>query len=286
MRSSNYKIKNSDDFSIWFTLLVTLVPALIFFMALIGAIVIQNLPSDEGSDTEDDTPKIGMYSYEEKPNNADIFVVADVYLDNVYLIKENELNEVYMMPLDGKHDYTPSQVYSIRYKETSKGLDSIKCLEGVKAISLFEEESNITIPDSVYRKIYNDNSLISYKIDEFTPGGLKIQLIDPNDFPNEFSNEFRIYKAPNKLATEYSLSRVYYYDLMDPIFDDVNNLKTTEGIDNNKQFNYKSFDWTNYYGYLDPGYYYIKLFSEDVKVRVYFIVTEINEVLVHDFRIN
>ena len=58
-------IKNSDDFSIWFTLLVTLVPALIFFMALIGAIVIQNLPSDEGSDTEDDAPKIGMYSYEE-----------------------------------------------------------------------------------------------------------------------------------------------------------------------------------------------------------------------------
>ena len=156
----------------------------------------------------------------------------------------------------------------------------------VNKIDIIKDKTQIEIPNSVLRYYNNSKDNVSINITELTNTGLTITIIDKNEIPYEFSNNYTLYKKEknedytgqgqyigentgNSIAgftgtgTEYiweELDKNKDVKIEDTIEDAIYNLPNMQAGDN---FNIigKKIDWSNLYGKLEDGEYRL-LFSD------------------------
>lgn len=155
-------------------------------------------------------------------------------------------------------------------------------IPNVEKIEIIKEKSETEIPDEVLRFYYNSKDKVEVKISDLTNKGLIIEIIDRNELPYDYANEYTIYKevknedytgTGEKIGedTENSTS-AYTGTGLEYIWEELEKNEKTDIKDTIEELRYnlpnmdseyayiivgKKIDWTKVYGALEDGKYRI-----------------------------
>lgn len=198
---------------------------------------------------------------------------------------------------EGDIGFKQGQEVKVYYKD--KIIDETG-LHDIEKIEIIKEDSGVELSDKLLSHYYSSIDNISFSVEEFSKNGLLLLIVDTNDIPFEYTNEYKItkktknenYTGTGVYTTETNNSTSsftgkgleYEYIELDKI-SDIKQEDTVEELNYNIRKNDSSetiaaigkrIDWSNYYGQLDEGEYYFTLKGDSTRFNNISISFKIN----------
>lgn len=197
-------------------------------------------------------------------------IVIKKEAERFYVVDKNELNRllIFKYNSDNNDNYKLGQEILIYYNDGIIQTAPEK-ISGVIKVDIINEESNIEIPEDILKYVNYSKDNILIEVAEFTNTTLAINIVDNNEFPLNYPDQYNIYKYNNSHDLNY----------VEEEKNELNkNLKISQEqtVVNIKKSNInilKKIDWSNLYGKLEEGEYIFKMdidlsFSILIKFKV------------------
>ena len=261
---------------------------LVFSIGVILISIIGIIAYVIGNETEDiNNNEITNYIEEDNQSNMSATINAVVMKVN-----ENSLSVMEIQEGDSSEN-----LYSVSFAEEgnigfSEGQEVLIYFDGIIAssypmqihnvgkIEITKDQTDITIPENILRYYNSSKENVDINVSEITNKGITINIIDTNEIPYRYSNDYVIYKETvnesytgegenigentgNSTAGYTGTGSEYIWDeleknpdikIEDTIDDSIYNLPNMTEEDN-YHVTGKKIDWTNLYGELDNGNY-------------------------------
>lgn len=192
-------------------------------------------------------------------------VIVKINENSLTIMKLDETqSNLYNIEISNNNNFKQGQEIIVYYKYNTIIEDSypsqIKKYY-IKNIEILKEVSDVKIPDTILKFLYNSTQNISVTINTISNTNISIEIEDTNKYKYNYSNldNYQISKKQNGIYTNI-----------------IDNTTNTENINNNSIS--KNYDWSNIYGFLECGEYQFSTSIEDIYITIYFEIKENGEI--------
>lgn len=122
-------------------------------------------------------------------------VIVKVNEKSLIIYGTENVTDLYTVGFNSEEDIEFKQGQEVQIYFNGMVMESYPAQLGkVSRIKIIKEESEIAIPDRILRYCYSSVNNVEVRVSELTNKGITFTIIDKNELPYTYSNEYTLYK--------------------------------------------------------------------------------------------